>query len=161
MPAVFALAAGTLTILLALGVSVRFGQLAGIAAAGLAGCYIACLFVLPQAAPRGLIPVYAVLLGGLAYAGCKPASDSARKNIPVVESRMREHAAQAAVKRDPLESKRTLLTIVSFEKWLPPVGCPFGRSDGSHRPVVSSGNVTENCGMRCVAGRYNPAVPLS
>lgn len=66
---VMTLSAGALAALLAALLSIRFGQLAGLATSALAGC-IAASFLNPQSTSRGLIPGYAVLLGGLAYVGC-------------------------------------------------------------------------------------------
>jgi hypothetical protein len=70
--ALFGVVAGTVAVLLAAEVSVKFGQLAGIAAAALAGCWAASLWGGGQAAAavRGMIPVFAILIGGLAYTGC-------------------------------------------------------------------------------------------
>jgi hypothetical protein len=62
---VMTLSAGALAALLAALLSIRFGQLAGLATSALAGC-----FLNPQASSRGWIPGYAVLIGGLAYVGC-------------------------------------------------------------------------------------------
>jgi hypothetical protein len=69
LPGVMTLSAGALAVLLAALLSIRFGQLACLAASALAGCFAAS-FLNPQATSRGLIPGYAVLLGGLAYVGC-------------------------------------------------------------------------------------------
>jgi hypothetical protein len=57
-------------LLIAIGVSARMGQVAAIAAAATAGGLIASLFSKhsPQST-RSLLPIYAVLVGGTAYAG--------------------------------------------------------------------------------------------
>ncbi len=57
-------------VLLAVAVSVKFGQLAGIATAALAGCWASSFFGAQAVSPRGMIPVFVVLVGGLAFVGC-------------------------------------------------------------------------------------------
>jgi len=76
-----AAAAAVLALLIALGFSLRFGQLAAVAAAAFAGVWLAALAMsnwprgderhpawLPTAI-RGLVPVFALLIGGLAFVG--------------------------------------------------------------------------------------------
>jgi hypothetical protein len=69
--AVLTLTAAILAVILAIDV-VRFGQLAGIGAAALAGCWIAVVFTAKTKSfdRPGLSPVFAVLVGGMAYVGC-------------------------------------------------------------------------------------------
>lgn len=56
---------------LAIAVSLRFGQLAGALAATLGGCFLVIRIKKPQSdGPlRGAVPVYAILMGGLILAG--------------------------------------------------------------------------------------------
>ncbi len=76
-----AASAGTVALLIAIGVSLTYGQVAAIAAAALAGCFLMSLWSkltrrasegsaaqLPTTI-RGLIPVFIVLVGGLAFVG--------------------------------------------------------------------------------------------
>ena len=69
MPGVLALAAASLAVFTAAFVSVTYGQLAGIAAAGLAGCLASDLSRTRTASFRGLVPAYAVLVAGTAFVG--------------------------------------------------------------------------------------------
>lgn len=69
--ALLAATAGGVMVALAVSVSLKFGQLAGLTASAIVGCAIACLR--REAGPavvRGLAPVAALLLVGVAYAGC-------------------------------------------------------------------------------------------
>jgi hypothetical protein len=72
--ALLAAAALALAILLLVEFSIKFGQLGLIATSGLAGVWAATGWhwrpASASASARGLIPVFAVLLGGLAYVGC-------------------------------------------------------------------------------------------
>ncbi len=70
--AILALVAGGAMVALAVAVSLKFGQLAGLIASGLAGCGLACLRRpnVSPAAVRGLIPPAVLLLVGVAYIGC-------------------------------------------------------------------------------------------
>jgi hypothetical protein len=65
-------AAATLAVLIGIDVSARMGQVAVIAAAAMAGCWIAS-WRLPSAnvpaAVRSFAPFFAVLIGGLAFVG--------------------------------------------------------------------------------------------
>jgi hypothetical protein len=56
-------------ILIAVTVSLRIGQVAGIAAAALLGCCVLPLRNQQAVAIRGLIPAFAVIVGGAAFAG--------------------------------------------------------------------------------------------
>jgi len=69
--AVFALTGCLLAGLLADN-SVRFAQLAGIAAAAFAGCWFVIAIAKRNATVdiRGAVPIYGVLMGGMAYVGC-------------------------------------------------------------------------------------------
>jgi hypothetical protein len=69
MLAAMALTAGVVAILLGAEVSLMFGQLTGIAAAALGGACVCGFLTGPNGAARGAIPVYVVLVGGLAYVG--------------------------------------------------------------------------------------------
>jgi len=61
------------TISIAFFVSVKLGQVAGIATAGLLGCGVANLTRPTSVASRGVIPGYVVIVGGLAFvAGIEP-----------------------------------------------------------------------------------------
>jgi hypothetical protein len=63
--------AGAAMIALVASISFKFGQLAGLAAGALAGCTVACLRrEVGPAVVRGLVPVAAMLLVGVAYVGC-------------------------------------------------------------------------------------------
>lgn len=64
------LAAMTVAIALAAGISLKYGQVAGIAAAALAGCFVCGVFDHQPLATRGLIPAFVVLVGGIAFVGC-------------------------------------------------------------------------------------------
>jgi hypothetical protein len=72
--ALLAAAALALAILLLVEFSIKFGQLGLITAAGLAGVWTATAWhwrlASASGSARGLVPVFAVLLGGLAYVGC-------------------------------------------------------------------------------------------
>jgi hypothetical protein len=70
VPVACAVAAAALGIMLAASVSVKFGELAWIAAVALAGSVLAGGLGPSGIATRGVIPVYAVLVGGTAYLGC-------------------------------------------------------------------------------------------
>ena len=62
--------AGATALLIAAGVSIKYGQVAALAAAALAGCFGASFYTANRAvAIRGLIPVFVVLVGGLAFVG--------------------------------------------------------------------------------------------
>jgi hypothetical protein len=70
--AILALVASGAMVAVAVAVSVKFGQLAGLIASALAGCGLSCLRrpnVSPDAV-RGLIPPAVLLLAGVAYVGC-------------------------------------------------------------------------------------------
>ena len=72
LPALLAgVAAALMVVLVAAAVSARFAQLAGLLSGALLGCWLACLRLgeLPSAI-RGLAPVYATLVGGLAFVAC-------------------------------------------------------------------------------------------
>jgi len=64
-------AAGVLAAALAIDV-IRFGQLAGIAAAALGGSWLVAVFIRGSETldPRGLTPLFAVLAGGMSCVGC-------------------------------------------------------------------------------------------
>jgi hypothetical protein len=76
-----AVSSGTVAVLIAIGVSLIYGQVAGVAGAALCGCWLASLLSaltrnvsandtgIRSQCIRGLIPVYAVLVGGLAFVG--------------------------------------------------------------------------------------------
>ncbi len=76
-----AVSAGTVAVLIAIGVSMTYGQVAAVAAAALGGCWLLSLLanltrgVSEESAARlavairGLIPVFAVLVGGVAFVG--------------------------------------------------------------------------------------------
>jgi hypothetical protein len=64
------LVAMAVAVLLAAAVSLKYGQIAGIAAAALAGCGAAAFLAKRPPATRGLIPAFAVLVGGAAFVGC-------------------------------------------------------------------------------------------
>lgn len=64
------MAAALTALLLAAAISLRFGQLAGIAAAALAGCAVATRWQAEPIEVRGMLPVFAVLVGGCAFIGC-------------------------------------------------------------------------------------------
>jgi len=62
--------AGAVALTIALGVSFQYAQVAAIAAAGLAGCFGASFFTPNRAVTiRGLIAVFVVLVGGVAFVG--------------------------------------------------------------------------------------------
>jgi hypothetical protein len=73
--------AGATALLIAVGVSVKYGQVAAIATAAMAGCAVTSLLPKltrrasegsadqPPNAIRGLIPVFTILVGGLAFVG--------------------------------------------------------------------------------------------
>jgi hypothetical protein len=65
-----AIAAAGVALLLAVEVSLTFGQLAGIVTAAIAGCCVGSLFGTSPIVSRGLIPIFVVLIGGLAFVGC-------------------------------------------------------------------------------------------
>ena len=62
------LSAAALALVLAALLSIRFGQLAGLATSALAGC-MASSYLNSRSTTRPLIPGYATLVGGLAYTG--------------------------------------------------------------------------------------------
>jgi hypothetical protein len=62
-------AASATAIVIAEPVSLTYGQIAGAAAAALCGCAVATCFGIRGPALRGLVPVYAVLLSGIAFTG--------------------------------------------------------------------------------------------
>jgi hypothetical protein len=62
-------AASVTSLVIAEPVSVTYGQIAGAAAAALCGCGVAAYFGIRGPALRGLTPVYAVLVGGIAFTG--------------------------------------------------------------------------------------------
>ncbi len=56
--------------LVTVSVSFRYGRLAGVVAASLVGCFAAfCFFHKDRVAIRGLVPVFAILVGGCAFIG--------------------------------------------------------------------------------------------
>ena len=55
---------------LAIAISLKYGQVAGIAAAAMAGCTLASFLSRQSCAARGVIAMYAVLVGGMAFVGC-------------------------------------------------------------------------------------------
>jgi hypothetical protein len=66
------MAAGAVALMVAVGVSLKYGQVAAIAAAALAGCFGASLLAVTDKCPlvaRGVIPVFVLLVGSLAYVG--------------------------------------------------------------------------------------------
>ncbi|MEX2176140.1 MAG: hypothetical protein WD872_17390 [Pirellulaceae bacterium] len=67
----FALAAGALAIVLLVSITAKLGQVAGVAAAAIAGAWtVAGSFERNEALlSRAAVPLYAVLVGGLAYVG--------------------------------------------------------------------------------------------
>ena len=79
--ALLAVTAGGVALLVAVGWSVMYGQVGAIAAAALGGCWLSSLLTtltrgVTEESPdrlaiaiRGLIPVFAVLVGGLAFVG--------------------------------------------------------------------------------------------
>lgn len=68
-PGLLSLAAAATTVLIAASTSLKIGQVAGIALFALLGCWIASLWGPAKAGIRGLIPSYAILVGGLAFVG--------------------------------------------------------------------------------------------
>jgi hypothetical protein len=62
-------AASATSLVIAEPVSLQYGQVAGISAAALLGCGAAACFGISGPALRGLNPVYAVLVGGIAFSG--------------------------------------------------------------------------------------------
>jgi hypothetical protein len=65
-------AASATALIIAEPVSLQYGQIAGVAAAALFGCGVATFFGFHGAALRGLVPVYAVLVGGILLAPLAP-----------------------------------------------------------------------------------------
>jgi hypothetical protein len=63
-------AASATAIVIAEPVSLTYGQIAGAAAAALCGCAVAASYGIRGPALQGLTPVYAVLVGGIAFTGC-------------------------------------------------------------------------------------------
>jgi hypothetical protein len=69
-------AAALMAVLIAAAVSARFAQLGGVLMGAFAGCWIGGLVAKPSAgtnlpsADKGLFPLLAMLVGGLAYVGC-------------------------------------------------------------------------------------------
>lgn len=62
--------AGAVALLIAIGFSFQYGQIAALPAAALAGCFGASFFIANRVlAIRGLLPVFAVLVGGMAFVG--------------------------------------------------------------------------------------------
>lgn len=68
--ALLAMVSASVAVLLAASISLKFGQLAGIATAALAGCWASSLWRAEAGMPRGLIPVFVALVAGLAFVGC-------------------------------------------------------------------------------------------
>jgi hypothetical protein len=65
-----ALAASAVAILVVAGAkSMVYGQLAGIAAAATAGCFLAAFLSSSRSMTRGMVSVYSVLVGGMAFVG--------------------------------------------------------------------------------------------
>jgi len=64
-----AMAAAMVALLVAVEVSLVFGQLAGIATAAIGGCFVSSFLSGQRLTGRSLIPVYVILVGGLAYVG--------------------------------------------------------------------------------------------
>jgi hypothetical protein len=62
-------AASVTSLVIAEPVSLQYGQIAGAQAAALFGCGVAAWLGVRGAAMRGLVPVYAVLVGGIAFSG--------------------------------------------------------------------------------------------
>jgi hypothetical protein len=62
-------AASATAVVIADPVSLTYGQIAGVAAASLFGCGAATWLGISAGALRGLIPVYTVLVGGIAFTG--------------------------------------------------------------------------------------------
>lgn len=81
-----AAAAATVMLLIAVGVSVKIGSIAAVAAGGAGGCAIATLLALTNSevarasASRSLLPVFAVLIGGLAFIG----TIEPQKPLPII-----------------------------------------------------------------------------
>lgn len=69
LPLLFALSAAAVAVLVAAEVSLTYGQLAGIAAAAIAGGYLSALLSKQAPAARGAAPVFAILAGGVAFVG--------------------------------------------------------------------------------------------
>jgi len=70
--ALLALVAAVTAVCVAAAISVRFAQLASLAAAALAGCWLAGFAAGKpmEGARRGLIPIFVVLVGGVAFTAC-------------------------------------------------------------------------------------------
>jgi hypothetical protein len=68
--AILAAVALCTTILVAASVSVKFGQLAGIATAATVACLVSSLLRNDVDTTRGLVPVFTIVVGGLAFVGC-------------------------------------------------------------------------------------------
>jgi hypothetical protein len=67
--ALLTVVSGSVAIALAAFVSLKFGQVAGIAAAATAGCWVASLFHNHDSTTRGLVPAFTIVVGGLAFVG--------------------------------------------------------------------------------------------
>lgn len=68
--ALLMLVALAVALLVGISVSLMFGHVAVIVAAALLGCFASTFFVRKEAFARGLIPGFAILIGGLAFVGC-------------------------------------------------------------------------------------------
>ena len=82
-----AAAASTVMLLIAVGVSVKIGSIAAAAAGGIGGCAAAALLTLTKSseasrasASRSLVPIFAVLIGGLAFIG----TIEPQKPLPII-----------------------------------------------------------------------------
>jgi hypothetical protein len=79
----------TTALLIAIAISLKTGQVAIVAAAALAGCFVAALIAANRAASkeshdigtRSLIPLFAILVGGLAFVGT---IEPVRGPIPII-----------------------------------------------------------------------------
>ena len=58
-----------LSLALASSLSLKYGQVASIAAASLAGCSVGHVFLKNEIAARGLVPVFTLVVGGCAFVG--------------------------------------------------------------------------------------------
>jgi hypothetical protein len=76
-------ASGSVAIALAVFVSVKFGQVAGIAAAAMAGCCVASFFHNHDSTTRGLVPAFAIIVGGLAFVGYIEPQQPLKGMLPV------------------------------------------------------------------------------
>ena len=68
-PTLLAVVLGSIAATVAYAVSAKYGQVAGIAAAGLFGCSLASLWFDPVRFTQGLLPIFGLAAGGLAFAG--------------------------------------------------------------------------------------------